>query len=98
MMPSGAAFYGSSGDPQRISLLLRIGEVCLMQTDSDAAARTARALIQEAPAREDGYLMMIRALSLSRDGKGIAGIIRKIRERGIYLSPSGREQVDFWEL
>lgn len=98
MMPSGAAFNGSSGDPQRISLLLRIGEVCLMQVDSDAAARTARALIEEAPAREDGYLMMIRAMSLSRDGKGIAGIIRKIREQGIYLSPSGREQVDFWEL
>ena len=97
-MPSGAAFYGSSGDPQRISLLLRIGEICLMQTDSDAAVRTARALIKEAPAREDGYLMMVRALSLSRDGKGIAGIIRTIREQGIYLSPSGREQVDFWEL
>lgn len=96
--PAGTAFYGSSGDPYRLSLLERIGEVCLMQKDSDGAAGTARALIREAPAREEGYLMLIRAMSLSRDGKGIAQTIRKIRERGIYLSPAGREQVDFWQL
>ena len=98
VLPAGAVFFGESGDPRRLSLLGRIGDICMMQGDSAKAAEVGRALIKEAPAKEDGYLMLMRAMSLSRDGRGIARIIGEIRERGIYLSPAGREQVDFWEL
>jgi hypothetical protein len=40
--------------------------------------------------------MILDARVLRRDGKGIAQIIKTIRDREIYLSPSARDQVAFW--
>ena len=62
----------------------------------EAAEKAGRALVKDEPDREDGYLMILDARVLRRDGKGIAQIIKTIRDREIYLSPSARDQVAFW--
>lgn len=82
----------------RFSLLRRIGEICLQQEDPSGAGETAYAMLREAPDREEGYLLLLRAGAVAGDGRKIAEAIRRVRERGVYLSPSGREQVDFWSL
>ena len=45
---------------------------------------------------EDGYMLILRAKAAERDGKGLAGVIRDVRSRGIYLSPAARDQIAFW--
>jgi hypothetical protein len=88
---TGAGMYS-----RRASLLKRLGGICLDQQDAGAAEKAGRALVKDEPDREDGYLMILDARVLRRDGKGIAQIIKTIRDREIYLSPSARDQVAFW--
>lgn len=88
---TGAGMYS-----RRASLLKRLGGICLDQQDAGAAEKAGRALVKDEPDREDGYLMILDARVLRRDGKGIAQIIKTIRDREIYLSPSARYQVAFW--
>ena len=96
---TGSAQAGKAGtgrNPGRVSIWKRLGRICLDQQDAGAAEKAGRALVKDEPDREDGYLMILDARVLRRDGKGIAQIIKTIRDREIYLSPSARDQVAFW--
>ena len=41
-------------------------------------------------------MLLLQAKAAERDGSGLAGVIRDVRSRGIYLSPAAREQIAFW--
>ena len=86
-----------NGDCQRILLLQKLGGICLMQEDARGADNAAAALMEEAPGNEAGYLMAVRARSLAGDGRGLAVILETLRQKGIYISPEGRAQLEFWE-
>ena len=81
---TGAGMYS-----RRASLLKRLGGICLDQQDAGAAEKAGRALVKDEPDREDGYLMIL-------DARVLPQIIKTIRDREIYLSPSARDQVAFW--
>ena len=87
---------GQGAAPRRTDLLKSLGEMCLLQEDAAAAEEAGRALMQEAPMSEDGYLLVLRARAAAGDGRGISEIIETIRRRGMYLSPAAREQLAFW--
>ncbi|MBQ2640596.1 MAG: hypothetical protein IJG15_01210, partial [Lachnospiraceae bacterium] len=70
---------GIGTDFMRVSLLKRLGGICLDQGDAAAAEKAGRSLIKEEPDREEGYLMILDARVLRRDGKGISQIIKTIR-------------------
>jgi hypothetical protein len=81
---------------KRVSLVKRLGDICLQQGDTETAEAAGRKLLEEIPDSEDGYMLILRAKAAERDGKGLAGVIRDVRSRGIYLSPAARDQIAFW--
>ena len=48
------------------------------------------------PRDERGYLLLIKYYALVKDRAGIEETLEKIRANNVYLSPSGRNQVEFW--
>ena len=80
----------------RIRILNRLGRICLEQEDTAAAKKAGHALIRVCPDLEDGYMLVLRADAAAGDGQGVCGMIRSIRERNIYISPSAREELEFW--
>ena len=94
--PDGGTRDRSPYSAQRISLLGRIGEICLLQGDTAAAEKAGAALVEERPDEEGGYLLILRARAQARDGQGVEQIIAAVRQRNIYLSPAAREQLAFW--
>jgi hypothetical protein len=81
---------------KRVSLVKRLGDICLQQGYTETAEAAGRKLLEEIPDSEDGYMLILRAKAAERDGKGLAGVIRDVRSRGIYLSPAARDQIAFW--
>lgn len=77
-------------------ILKRLGEMCILQGDAAAAEKAGQELLRESPDSEDGYLLLVKARAIARDGSGIREILDTIRHRGIYLSPAAREQLAFW--
>ena len=82
--------------PERKDLLIRLGRICLEQGDAGSAESAGRMLIEENPGREDGYMLILEAKAVARDGEGIEETIREIRSQDIYLSPASRDQIAFW--
>lgn len=78
------------------SIIRRLGRICLLQGDARAAQEVSKVLIETGPDEEEGYLMAVHAMAASGDGKGIAGIIREAKSRGVYFSPEGRQLLEFW--
>lgn len=101
-MPSAPADTGTEGPEnpgfrmEIPSILTRLAHVCLQQKDCAGAEAAADQLIGQSRTGEEGFLIKIRARAIAGDGPGIAGIIREIREKGIYLSPGAREELAFW--
>ena len=87
---------GNRFDTKRIRILNRLGRICLEQEDTAAAKKAGHALIRVCPDLEDGYMLVLRADAAAGDGQGVCGMIRSIRERNIYISPSAREELEFW--
>lgn len=95
---SAAEGTGTQGELQRLALLKRLGQVCLQLEDAEQTEEIARLLIGEEPEQESGYLLLLDARVLARDGGGIAQVIDDLRGRDIYLSPAAREKISFWDL
>ena len=70
---------------------LRIGEL------SDAYV-SIQTMMQRWPRDEKGYLLLIRYHAMQRNRKGIDQAMALIRQRQVYLSPDGRNVVDFWTV
>lgn len=82
---------------RKSSVLRRLGRIYLQQKDAAAAERIGRLLIDASPDLEDGYMFLLDAKVLSRDGQGVRQVIETLRKRGIYLTPAARERLAFWE-
>ena len=82
--------------PQNKKVLLRLGEMCVLQEDSSGAEKAGQALVHESPDSEEGYLLLVKARAIARDWQGISEILDMIRHRGLYLSPAARDQLAFW--
>ena len=93
----GAPQAAADGVPDRAQLLSRLGAICLMQGDFAGAEEAGLSLVQEKPACEEGYLMVLDARASARDGRGVEKAIAAIRDSGVYLSPAGRRKLAFWE-
>lgn len=81
---------------ETMRLLKRLGNICLQQGDTRAAEAAGQRLLAMDPAGEDGYMMILRAKAAAQDDRGVKKIISNVQKSGIYLSPSAREQIDFW--
>lgn len=80
----------------RISLIRRLGKICLLQGDAGAAEEAGRMLLREIPDSEEGYMLILRAKAAAHDGRGVADVIGTVEQKGIYLSPAAREEISFW--
>lgn len=78
------------------ALLPRFGEICLQLEDPSGAEEAALKLLRKKPDDETGYLLLLRAKILARDRKAISAVISEVKQREIYLSPAGRELLEFW--
>lgn len=63
----------------------------------DEVYRYAGKMIEEWPDHEAGYLLMIQYFAVVGDRSGIAGIIKKLTDRQVYLSAESRSAVAFWQ-
>lgn len=82
--------------PHNKRILLRLGEMCVLQEDASGAEEAGRALVRESPDSEDGYLLLVRARAIAQDWQGICEILDAVQKSGIYLSPAARQQLAFW--
>lgn len=89
---------GRFSDEDRILLLKRLGRICLLQQDFQAAEQYGRTLVKEMPDSEEGYLLVLEAKAAARDGRGVQETLETIRGLDIYLSPAAREKTEFWSV
>lgn len=59
-------------------------------------AETIEYVINKWPSSEKGYLLKMKYYVAIRDRKGIDNTLQQIIDRKVYLSPAGREVMDFW--
>ena len=84
--------------PQNKRVLMRLGEMCLLQGDASGAEEAGRALLRESPDSEYGYLLLVKARAIERDREGMDEILETIRRRSLYLSPHARQELAFWGI
>ncbi len=74
---------------KKIDADLKVGEY-------DAAYQGIQRVMELWPKDERGYLRLIQYYALVRERSGIDQVIAMIHNRGIYLTPEGRNVLQFW--
>lgn len=94
--PAGKLCVHAGRLSEEADLYRRLAGISLLQEDGARAEEAALGFRDRCPDLEDGYILLLKARALARDGAGIRGVIDEIREKKIYLSPAAREQIEFW--
>ena len=71
-------------------------EAELKLEEYDEAWKGLQILLEGWPQDERGYLFLIQYYAMEKERAGIDDAIRQIREKNVYLSPAGRNVVEFW--
>ncbi len=82
--------------PDRKGLWQEKAKVDLKIGAYEDAKREIAHILKKWSSEETGYLLQIRYCAAMGDRAGIEKMLGQIRERGIYLTPEGREEVRFW--
>lgn len=61
------------------------------------AREAATRIVGDHPDSEVGYICLLKLAVAERDTKALAGVLRMLDERNVYLSPENRRSVDFWK-
>ncbi len=79
------------------ALLVKKVDADLKLREYDAARNGIQRLLESWPRDERGYLYLIRYYAQVKDRAGIDRTLRSIREKNVYLTPTGRAETAFWE-
>lgn len=82
--------------PESLSLWIKKADADMLLKNLEDLRTDAERMIAFRAENEQGYLYLLKYYALLRDSEGVRRVIDMTDKRKVYMSPSGRAELEFW--